>query len=121
MATNTGTAKRPAAPEDLEGEALLEWGRVCDELAAAGRLETADRALLNVYVETWAVWRTATRHVNTYGPVVPGQNHVVGRSPFYIVQRETAAQLRNLLADLGLTPQARGKAGGAGAEEPLDI
>jgi P27 family predicted phage terminase small subunit len=121
VATTKKSANRPAPPEDLEGEALLEWGRVCDELAAAGRLETADRAVLSVYVETWAVWRTATRHVNTFGPVVPGQNKVVGRSPFYTVQRETAAQLRNLLADMGLTPAARGKGAGTGADEPLDI
>ena len=121
MATKPTTAKRPPPPDDLEGEALLEWGRVCDELAAAKRLETADRAILSVYVETWTVWRTATRHVNTFGPVVPAANNVVGRSPFYTVQRETAAQLRNLLSDLGLTPQARGKGAGTGDEEPLDV
>lgn len=111
--------KRPRPPDDLGEEASLEWHRVCDELADAGRLEAADRAVLTLYVETWGVWRTASLHVKTFGPVVPGQNGVVGRSPFYATQRETAAQLRNLLADLGLTPQARGKSAAGDDEDPL--
>jgi P27 family predicted phage terminase small subunit len=113
---------RPRPPDGMEGEALLEWDRLCDDLAAAGRLDAADRAVMHVYCETWAVWRTATRHVNTFGPVVPASlNGAIGRSPFYAVQKETAAQLRNLLTDLGLTPQARGKGAGSTGEEPLDV
>ncbi|MDB5297868.1 MAG: hypothetical protein JWO31_3851 [Phycisphaerales bacterium] len=107
MTPATTTTAKPAPPEDLDGEARLEWERVCDELAAAGRLDRADRAALTLYVRTWAVWKLAAKHVETFGAVLPMHNNVVGRSPFYAVMRETAAQLRNLLADLMLTPASR--------------
>lgn len=109
-------AGRPDPPEHLGGEGLLEWCRVCGELEALGTLATADRAILTLYVETWAVWRSASNHVATFGPIVKGSNQVAGRSPFYTVKKETAAQLRGLLADLGLTPAARGK----GATTPAE-
>jgi P27 family predicted phage terminase small subunit len=115
----TAKTNRPLPPDELEGEALLEWHRVCDELDSAGRLDKADRAVLLLYAETWAQWRAATRGVNKHGSVVKHSNGAAGRSPFYVVQRETAAQLRGLLADLGLTPTARGA--GAVAAEPDDL
>ena len=100
---------RPNPPEHLDGEALLEWHRVCDELATANRLDTTDRALLTLYVETWAIYQDVMRHVRQHGAVVKWPNGVVGGSPFYKTSRETAAQLRTMLTDLGLTPLTRSK------------
>lgn len=101
---------RPKPPEEMEGEALLEWERVCDELDTAGRLETADRAILTVYCETWAQNRAAVIAVTKHGPVIRYPNKTVGPSPFYKVAKETAVILRGLLSDMGLTPASR-KAG----------
>jgi P27 family predicted phage terminase small subunit len=100
---------RPAPPDELDGEALLEWQRICEELDATGRLDKADRAILCVYVETWATWKAAAAATAKSGAVVKYSNGVPGQSPFYKTMRETAAQLRKLLSDLGLTPAARGK------------
>ena len=117
----TKTANRPTPPEEIEGEALLEWHRVCDELEAAGRLDKADRAVLTVYVEIWAVHRAATAAVAKYGPVIKFHTGVPAQSPFYKTQRETATLLRRLLADLGLTPAARGKGATSNEEDDLEI
>ena len=115
-------ADRPRPPEDLDGEALLEWHRISEELDSLGLLDRADRAIMTLYARTWAQWHAANQHVTAFGAIVKGNNQVAGRSPFYTVVRETAAQLRGLLADMGLTPAARSKAArGDKAEEPEDL
>ena len=100
---------RPTPPENLDGEALLEWNRVCDELAELGALQKADRAALVLYVTTWAIHHEMMRHVEKHGAVVKWPNGVVGGSPYYKTSRECVAQLRGLLTDLGLTPLSRSK------------
>jgi P27 family predicted phage terminase small subunit len=112
---------RPAPPEDLDGEGLLEWQRVCDELHAAGRLDKTDRAVLTLYAETWQTWRANMRGVNQHGAVIKYSNGMVGPSPFFKVAKETAAQLRGLLNDMGLTPASRGKAGNSDDAGDLEI
>lgn len=110
---------RPSPPPEIQGEALLEWDRVCDELAAAGRLDKADRAILTVYCLTWAIHEQAMRAVSNHGAIVKWPNGTAGPSPFYKVSRETANQLQKLLADMGLTPASRQKVK-AVAEAPAE-
>jgi len=112
------SGNRPIPPPEIQGPALAEWTRVCDELDAAGRLDRADRAVLIVYVQTWAVYQWATERVTAFGPVINHHNGVAGPSPFYKVSRETALQLQKLLADLGLTPAARHRMKAAAEEAP---
>lgn len=116
MKPKTTKTARPEPPEELEGEALLEWGRICDELAAAGRLDKTDRAILVLYVEQWSGFRAATRGVTKHGAVIKFSNKNLGLSPFFKAQKEYAKALRGLLADMGLNPTARGK----GTDEPED-
>lgn len=95
---------------------MLEWDRVCRELEADGR--PVDRALLTVYVQTWEIHAQVMRHVRKFGAVVKHHNGVAGASPHYKVSREVANQLRLMLAELGLTPAARGlKADGKPADD----
>jgi len=108
----------PKPPEELDGEALLEWERVCAELDAAGTLDKTDRAVLTLYAQTWATHHAAARAVAQHGAVIKWPNGMPGPSPFYRVMKETAAQLRGLLNDLGLTPASR-KTSTAGEEEEL--
>ena len=113
---------RLSPPDDLEGEALLEWERVTDALHAQGRLDAADRALLTLYVWTWATWHAATRAVAREGAVQVHANKMTGRNPAFIVMKEMGIQVRALLVDLKLTPGSGGASRRPGAdEEPLDI
>ncbi|HEV7299243.1 MAG TPA: phage terminase small subunit P27 family [Tepidisphaeraceae bacterium] len=110
---------RPPAPEEIDGEALLEWERVCNELESLNQLQATDRAILVLYVETWQTWRRATAGVNKHGAVIRYPNKTVGPSPFYNVAKDCAKQLRGLLADLGLNPAVRlSNAGTNPADEP---
>lgn len=112
---------RPIAPEELDGEALLEWQRVCDELDAIGRLDKTDRAVLMLYAETWQAWRAAAKAVAKGGSVIRYPNKTVGPSPFYKVMKELASQLRGLLNDLGLTPMSREQGGADDDDGDLEI
>jgi P27 family predicted phage terminase small subunit len=119
---NTTTkSKRPKPPEHLENEALLEWERIVGELEAAGKLDTTDRAILTVYAETWAAFQAAAKHVAEHGAVIRHQNQLPMRNPFFTVQKETGAQLRALLNDLGLTPASRKAANAEGDDSELDL
>jgi P27 family predicted phage terminase small subunit len=95
-------------PAELTGEARLEWDRIVEELAAAGRLDRTDRAIVSTYCLAWAAHQAAALQVARHGSVIKWPNGLPGPSPFYKVQKETATLLRGLLADLGLTPAARG-------------
>jgi P27 family predicted phage terminase small subunit len=97
----------------LDGEALLEWERVIEEMEAAGRLDKTDRAMISIYVRTWATHQVASRHVEQFGPVIKHSNGVVGENPFFKVQKATAVMLNKMLNDMGLTPAARGKGAGS--------
>lgn len=100
---------KPKPPEDMEGEALLEWHRVVAELAARGTLDSADRGILTVHCQTRAAHAVAAKHVAQFGPVIKWPNGVPGPSPFYKTMKECAAVLCGTLADMGLTPAARAK------------
>jgi P27 family predicted phage terminase small subunit len=111
---------RPQPPDDLDHEAVLEWHRVTEELDAIGLLDRADRAVLTIYCQTWAVWQSMTKPVSQFGAVVKMHNGVAGQSPFWKEQKEAAKLLRGFLADLGLTPTARHKMNAAKQEEAED-
>lgn len=103
------TSSRPQPPEELADEALLEWHRVCEELAAAQLLDRTDRAILTLYARTWAVWNAAARVVAVDGPVVLLPNNYPGESSEYKVMDKAGKQLDKLLDRLGLNPTARQK------------
>lgn len=89
----------PPAPEHLEGEALLEWGRVCEHLQALGRLETVDRAALVLYVEAWAAWRECNAYLAHMGRVQMAGTKAA------LEEDRLAKRVRGMLRDLGLTCQ----------------
>lgn len=120
MSTKTKTkTERPKPPDHIDGEALLEWHRIVDELDDAGQLDKADRAILTLYVDQWALNRDAARQVEKSGAVIRYPNKMVGPSPFYKVQRETAQLLNRLLNDMGMTAATRKAA--VAALAPLDL
>lgn len=118
--TNNQATKRPRPPEELDGEALLEWHRLCDELESVDRLEATDRGIIQLAAQAYANWVQATKHVETYGLVVKAHNGVAQRNPYYAIQIEQADRRRGLLADLGLTPVTRLKNAKANASKDDD-
>lgn len=99
---------RPPAPEELAGEALLEWERLCNELDQAGLLSTADRAIMTLHCQTWMVYRQTIEATHKYGAVIKWPNGIPGPGPFWKVASECTKMLRGTIRDLGLTPASRG-------------
>ena len=99
--------KRLKAPAYINGEALLEWERILDDLAEVGL--TPDRATLILYVRTWATWRASDTMVIQYGPVIKYSNGVAGEAPFYKTWAKDGAKVLALLEAMGLTPAQRHK------------
>ena len=114
---------RPAPPHGLDAEALAEWERVCGELETLGQLDKTDRAILTLYAQTWSINQAAAALVAQHGGhgVIKFPNGMTGQAPFYKTQKETAAQLRGLLNDLGLTPAARAAAAKPADEDLADL
>lgn len=106
---NTTRDQKPKPPDDIDGEALLEWERITEELEDAGHLDRTDRALITVYVRTWAVWRKAAEVVAQDGPIVLLPNNWPGQSPELKAMIECGKVLDKLLTSLGLTPTFREK------------
>jgi P27 family predicted phage terminase small subunit len=100
--------KRPTPPPEIEGEALLEWDRCCEELEQLGRLNTVDRGILTVHCQIYAANQAAFKHVAQWGPVLKAANGVVGQGPFWKTMKDATALLQKSYAELGLTPKARG-------------
>jgi P27 family predicted phage terminase small subunit len=105
--TQTQQAERPAPPADLEGEALIEWGRLCDDLEKAGTLATASRGVMELYCRTWATYQQNARHVAKFGAIVKHANGMPMQNPAFKVMNALSEQLRRLLIDMRLTPGSR--------------
>lgn len=108
-ANDNSTPAAPKPPDDLDGEALLEWHRIVAELHEHGLLATADRAIITHHCRTWATIQLVSRVVAVDGPVVLLPNNWPGKSKEYEVQVEQMKLDATLLASLGLTPASRAK------------
>jgi P27 family predicted phage terminase small subunit len=99
---------RPEAPDDLEGDALSEWHRVCEAAEQVGHpIREADRSILATYCRTWVVNQSCFAHIKKFGPVVVWPNGMPGPSPQAKMFEASVKLLRGLLADLGCTPSSR--------------
>jgi P27 family predicted phage terminase small subunit len=111
-------SQTPKAPPKISKEQRAEFRRICSELSRIGKLDCADRALISLYLDVWAVYRKVLASVVADGPVIVHEhNKVKGISHEMKLLKELARQLRGLLRDLELTPAARSK---ATANQPID-
>lgn len=101
-------AQRFSAPEEIDGEALLEWHRVTAEAEEAQTLQHCDRAALVVYCQTWAMMADAAANLKKTGTIVKLPNGYPAASPFMKVYQDSAKLCAKLLTEFGLTPRSRG-------------
>lgn len=99
----------PKPPAWLSGEALAEWGRIVPELAAIGLLSVVDRAALVAYCESWATFVSATEDINARGTLVEGRDGNIVKNPAVPMQRDALQQIKQWVAEFGLTPSARAR------------
>jgi P27 family predicted phage terminase small subunit len=101
------TTLAPQPPEDLDGEALLEWHRIIAELEQLGTLAAADRAAITHHCNVWAVIQANVKHVSRFGAVIKWSNGTPGQSPWCKTMKEMIALDSKLLDQLGLTSSNR--------------
>jgi P27 family predicted phage terminase small subunit len=113
------TAKAPAMPAWICGEARAEWGRVVPELTRLGLLSVVDRGTLTAYCLAWAELVSATKLINEQGRVV--EEPILDRTyeptgyirkklhPAVKLQRDAFARVKQFLGEFGLSPSSRAR------------
>lgn len=101
--------KRLKPPPGIEDEALLEWGRIVSELSKEGPLAEADRAQLQLYVESWAIKEACKRCVELRGPILERPTGIPARNPAVDQQLAATKQANVILGRLREAIRARAK------------
>lgn len=97
-------------PSFLHGEARAEWRRVVPQIEKMGMLAVVDRGVLIRYCTAWADWCDLTEKLAQTGVLARRREGVV-RNPLWMIRADAEATLSDLGKQLGLTPNARIRAG----------
>lgn len=97
-----------------------EWDRIVPLLSDAGTLKPTDVAILSSYCIQYARWQEAERKLRENGVVVMGQRANKKPNIYLKIADEAAKLCRAFAAELGITPAARGKILGKGADSGSD-
>lgn len=101
---------KPTCPPHLPPIAKTEWKFICGKLEVMKLLTSADRPTIELYCQTYAQWREATKQLNAAGPIetTVSQSGVFnGVSPWFKVQQQAASLMTRLLVQMGFSPSAR--------------
>ena len=97
---------RPDPPPGMSAKALEHWDVVAPQLHSMGVLSQLDATALQLYCETFAVWKEASEAVSKYGPVA-NNNGRYQQSPYLAAAFQAQKEMRQLLAEFGMTPSSR--------------
>ena len=109
--SGTITVARPAMPADLAAEAKAEWRRIVPEIERMGLLTKLDRGLLVRYCTAWADWRELDAALARSGKLIKGRDGNLVRNPLWLLRRDAEQTATELGRQLGLSPDARVRAG----------
>jgi len=98
----------PGPPENLSDEARPYWEQYGKQLAAMRVLSEVDQAALALLCECTATYWMMMGRVRAEGIIVPiGKNGASGYNQHFNAANKAQAQMRQLLAEFGLTPSSR--------------
>ncbi len=102
--------KAPRCPSDLHGiYARREWRRMTREFEALRVLDPADRAALEIYCRSYALWRIAEWMVRRTGMVTRAASGYSQVAAYMAIYKQLSAQLKSMLTEFGGTPSSRVK------------
>ena len=115
--------REPVMPVVLQGEALVEWHRISDELRAMGCFRASDMAVIAFYASSWADWHNAVKNLNEMVHPLAYRGEAITVHPYYRVKQLAEERLLKAAAELGCTPSARSrlKVGDKDAQKQLDL
>ncbi len=103
----------PSAPEHLSRYALMEWGRITEELHRLGLVSSIDRAALSAYCQTYARWREAEEQLigkdGTPTLVTETANGTIIQHPLVGVANKALELMHKFLVEFGMTPSSRSR------------
>jgi P27 family predicted phage terminase small subunit len=100
--------KVPSAPAWLSRLGKAEWNKVAPILVERRHLTDADLGTLAAYADAAGQLAEATRLVNREGMVIE-TNAGLRKHPAISIQMNARNQIRQLAAELGLTPVSRSR------------
>jgi P27 family predicted phage terminase small subunit len=109
----------PPVPPHLSDEAKVEWGRITQDLYAAGLLKNVDRAALCAYCDAWSDYVDASSRVKAMGTVVTTKKVIqkdgtetggnIIENPYYSVKKRSMELMYRFLTEFGMTPASRSR------------
>lgn len=97
----------PQCPVDAAPAVHEVWDYTVDQLKHMNILTMADRDTLYAYCEAVVLHRIACQILATEGIMLEGLHGGLVKNPAHQIQRDSAAQIRSLAGEFGLTPSSR--------------
>ena len=112
----------PECPVHLTGIARAEWYETCEQLDQMNVLTVADRSVIELYCVTYAAWRESLEGCKK-GTTIMLASGSEAKNPAQTVRETAGGQMKQQLAELGLTPSSRTgiKANGPPKTNPFAI
>ena len=98
---------KPKMPPGMDKKAQAEWRRVADRLYRAGLLTELDKLTLSIYcqmVSRYERYNEALESEGEYYEAASGQKKL---HPLYYARENATKELRMLIKEFGLSPNAR--------------
>jgi len=100
----------PYAPKFVNAEAKHEWNRMVSILLGLGLYTEVDHAALAMYCQAWGRWVEAEQKLQKIGMVLTSkETGVVYQNPYLSIANKAWSQMRQMLAEFGLSPAERSR------------
>lgn len=107
---------RLVMPDNFTEFQQQAWRELVEVLEALSVLDNADAATVETCAAMLGRMREARSLLNKDDLVTESQRGGLRSSPYWVIEREAGMQVARLLAELGLTPSARGRLANQGAK-----
>jgi P27 family predicted phage terminase small subunit len=99
----------PACPEQIQGIARQEWGRITQEMYSMGIIDLVSMAALVGYCEHYEQWANASANVRKFGTVVKSKSGYPVQSPYLGIMNRALSEMRKFMVEFGMTPSSRSR------------
>ena len=101
--------KIPDAPDHLDKEALIEWGRVSHLLYSMGLLADVDRAMLAGYCASYSMWAKAEEALKVEGLTIATTNGNIIQNPLVGIVNQAKKHMKDFASEFGMSPASKAK------------
>ena len=99
----------PEAPDHLSKEALVEWGRMSQELYNLGLISNVSRGALAIYCQAWARMVKYEKIIVEKGELYKTPNGSIQTSPAMWIVNKCVEQCHKMMVEFGMTPASAAK------------